>query len=149
MENVDRVRANTAEETNRQIDRGIETRVREYAQRPASDITRRINELDREWDMERLLETNASALAFTGLVLGMTRSRKWLIVPSIVLPFLFQHAMQGWCPPVPLFRRLGVRTREEIDREKYALKALRGDFEEIDSIRRSEEAEDALEAVKD
>jgi hypothetical protein len=79
----------------------------------------------------------------------MTRSRKWLIVPSIVLPFLFQHAMQGWCPPVPLFRRLGVRTREEIDREKYALKALRGDFEEIDSIRRSEEAEDALEAVKD
>jgi hypothetical protein len=79
----------------------------------------------------------------------MTRSRKWLILPSIVLPFLFQHAMQGWCPPVPLFRRLGVRTREEIDREKYALKALRGDFEEIDSIRRSEEAEDALEAVKD
>ena len=149
MENVDRVRANTAEETNRQIDRGIEARVREYARRPASDIIRRINELDREWDMERLLETNASALAFTGLVLGMTRSRKWLIVPSIVLPFLFQHAMQGWCPPVPLFRRLGVRTREEIDREKYALKALRGDFEEIDSIRRSEEAEDALEAVKD
>jgi hypothetical protein len=149
MENVDRVRANTAEEINRRIDRGIEARVREYARRPASDITRRINELDREWDMERLLETNASALAFTGLVLGMTRSRKWLIVPSIVLPFLFQHAMQGWCPPVPLFRRLGVRTREEIDREKYALKALRGDFEEIDSIRRSEEAEDALEAVKD
>jgi hypothetical protein len=148
MENVDRVRANTAEETNRQIDRGIETRVREYAQRPASDITRRINELDREWDMERLLETNASALAFTGLVLGLTRSRKWLILPSVVLPFLFQHAIQGWCPPVPLFRRLGVRSRDEINREKYALKALRGDFEEIDSMRRPEEAEDALEAVK-
>jgi hypothetical protein len=49
---------------------------------------------------------------------------------------------------VPIFRRLGVRTRDEINREKYALKALRGDFDEIDSMRRPEEAEDALEAVK-
>jgi hypothetical protein len=48
-----------------------------------------------------------------------------------VLPFLFQHAVQGWCPPVPLFRRLGVRTRKEIDAEKYALKAVRGDFDEL------------------
>jgi hypothetical protein len=58
-------------------------------------------------------ETNAAALAFTGLVFGITRNRKWLIVPSIVLPFLSQHAIQGWCPPVPVFRRLGVRTRDE------------------------------------
>ena len=71
-----------------------------------------------------------------------------LFLPGIVLPFLLQHAVQGWCPPVPLFRRLGVRTREEIEREKFALKALRGDFEEIDSLRRGEEAEDAVEAAK-
>jgi hypothetical protein len=148
MENADRVRANTAEEINRQIDRDIEIRVREYSHRSESEIARRINELEREGDIERLLETNASLLAFTGLVLGITRNRKWLIVPGIVLPFLFQHAIQGWCPPVPIFRRLGVRTRDEIDREKYALKALRGDFDEINSMRRPEEAEDALEAVK-
>jgi hypothetical protein len=71
-----------------------------------------------------------------------------LFLPGIVLPFLLQHAVQGWCPPVPLFRRLGVRTREEIEREKFALKALRGDFEEIDSLRRGEEAEDAVESAK-
>jgi hypothetical protein len=57
--------------------------------------------------MERLIETNAAALAFTGLVFAMIGNRKWLIVPSIVLPFLFQHAIQGWCPPMPVFRRLG------------------------------------------
>lgn len=148
MGNADRVRANTAEEINRQIDREIENRVREYSHRTESEITQRINELEREWDIERLLETNASLLAFTGLVLGITRKRKWLIVPGIVLPFLLQHALQGWCPPVPIFRRLGVRTRDEINREKYALKALRGDFDEINSMRRPEEAEDALEAVK-
>jgi DNA-binding transcriptional ArsR family regulator len=49
------------------------------------------------------------------------------------LPFLFQHATQGWCPPLPLFRKRGVRTRKEIEREKYALKALRRDFDPVTS----------------
>jgi hypothetical protein len=145
MENADRVRANTSQEINRRLDCESDARVRQYAQKSSDEITRRIKELDREWDMERLLETNASALAFTGLLLGVTHSKKWLIVPGIVLPFLFQHAIQGWCPPVPIFRRLGVRTREEIDREKYALKVLRGDFERIEP---SPSPERALEAVK-
>lgn len=145
MEKADRVRANTSEEINRRIDREIDARVREYADRNPDDITRRIGELDREWDMERLLETNASTVAFTGLVLGVTHSKKWLIVPGIVLPFLFQHAVQGWCPPVPVLRRLGVRTRKEINREKYALKVLRGDFDNADSLPR---AEAALQSVK-
>lgn len=143
----DRVRANTATEINEKIDRQITESVRFYSGKSEDKITQRIHDLEREWDMERLLETNASALAFTGLVLGVIRNKKWLFLPGIVLPFLLQHAVQGWCPPVPLFRRLGVRTREEIEREKFALKALRGDFEEIDSLRRGEEAEDAVEAA--
>jgi hypothetical protein len=130
-ETADRVRRNTAREINSRIDQEIEDSVSYYATRSRGEITRRIEELEREWDMERLLETNASALAFCGVVLAATHSRKWLIVPGIVSAFLFQHAVQGWCPPVPLFRRLGVRTRKEIDREKYALKALRGDFEDV------------------
>lgn len=145
MENADRVRANTPQEINLRLDGESDARVRDYAQRSPDEITDRIAELEREWDMERWLETNASAVAFTGLVLGVTRSKKWLIVPGIVLPFLFQHAVQGWCPPVPLFRRLGVRTREEIDREKYALKALRGDFAQTGL---SPEAGEVLAAVK-
>jgi hypothetical protein len=145
MENADRVRANTSDEINRELDRQLAARVRGYEQKSSGEITNRTNELDREWDMERWLETNASAIAFTGLVLGVTHSKKWFLVPGIVLPFLFQHAVQGWCPPIPVLRRLGVRTREEIDREKYALKVLRGDFEQFDS---SPSAETALEAVK-
>ena len=133
MSRPDRVRANTATEINRRIDRAIAESIAFYSGKSKTEICSRIDQLEREWDMERLLETNASALAFTGLVLGITRSKKWLLLPSIVLPFLFQHAVQGWCPPVPIFRRLGVRTREEIDREKYALKALRGDFEDVGS----------------
>lgn len=128
--NGDRVRENTAEELNVKLDREMAERVRAYAGMGPDEISERIRELDREWDIERMLELNASTLAFAGLVLGMTHSRKWLAVPAVVLPFLFQHAVQGWCPPLPVLRRLGFRTRKEIDREKFALKTLRGDFRE-------------------
>jgi hypothetical protein len=125
----DRVRANSPESANEAIDQEIRDCIRHYASRSHAEISARIRELDREWDIERVLEMNASTIAFAGLALGLTRDKRWLFVPGLVLPFLFQHAVQGWCPPLPILRRfLGVRTRGEIDREKYALKALRGDF---------------------
>jgi hypothetical protein len=58
-----------------------------------------------------------------------------------------QHATQGWCPPVPVFRRLGIRTQTEIDHERYALKALRGDFKKIKGDGHDKPAE-ALRAVR-
>jgi hypothetical protein len=136
----DRVRKNTSQSVNRQIDQDIAHRVDQYAGKTSVEISLRIQELEREWDVERVLEMNASALAFSGLVMGVVHDRKWLVIPGIVLPFLFQHAVQGWCPPLPALRRLGVRTREEIDREKYALKALRGDFEQVTGPHEAERA---------
>jgi hypothetical protein len=87
--------------------------------------------IDREWDIERLLETNASSVVILGCALGAFVSRKFFVLPALVGGFLLQHAIQGWCPPVPLFRRLGVRTEREIDEERFALKALRGDFDHV------------------
>ena len=133
LNELDRVRANTATHVNLRIDAKIAENVAHYKGKSKDEISLRINRLEREWDMERLLEMNASALSFIGLTLGITRNRKWLVLPGIVLPFLFQHAVQGWCPPIPVLRRCGIRTRGEIDREKYALKALRGDFESVGS----------------
>jgi len=49
--------------------------------------------MEREWDVERVLEANASTLAFIGVVLGVTVHKRWLLVPGVVLPFLFQHAV--------------------------------------------------------
>lgn len=147
---ADRVRANTKPEDLRRIDQEIEKNVRFYASQPRHIISARIAELDREWDIERLLQTNASAIAGTGLLLGVTVSKKWLLLTGGVLAFLFQHAVQGWCPPVPVLRRLGVRTRGEIDREKYALKALRGDFESVPELSETNQiirANNATQAV--
>jgi hypothetical protein len=131
MDDTDRVRAHTAPKVNRCIDQGIETRVQEYAGKDSAAITQRLDALEREWDIERALETTASTLGMSGLLLGAGVNKRWLLFPAVVLGFLFQHAVQGWCPPLVLFRQLGVRTRREIDRERYALKALRGDFERV------------------
>lgn len=145
-EEHDRVRRNTAASVNAEFDAEMIERAKAYESLGPREITARIDELDREWDMERILETNASVIAFSGLLLSLTHSRKWLVLPGIVLPFLFQHAVQGWCPPVPVFRRLGVRTRKEIDTEKYILKTLRGDFAQQTAPASAEMARAAVEA---
>ncbi|CCF20352.1 conserved protein of unknown function [Pseudorhizobium banfieldiae] len=131
---ANRVSAQTSDEINRRLRWQMEERLAYYEAHP-DQIDARLAELGREWDVERTLEANASTLAFTGTVLAATVDRRWLALPAIVTGFLFQHAVQGWCPPLPILRRLGFRTAEEINQERYALKALRGDFEAKDGNR--------------
>jgi hypothetical protein len=91
-------------------------------------IEERLHELDREWDTERALEANAAVIALAGVTLGAFVDRRWLLLPAAVATFLLQHALQGWCPPLPVMRRLGIRTQAEIEEERTALRVLRGDF---------------------
>jgi PAS domain-containing protein len=68
-DSTDRVREHTAEQVNEGLDRALSERVQAYAGRSEEEITQRIAQLEREWDIERILEMNASALAFTGVTL--------------------------------------------------------------------------------
>ena len=126
-----RVPLHTPDRYNEAIRRRTEANVARYASAGPGAIERRLQELDREWDIERTLEANASSVALAGLALGAFVDRRLFVLPALVAGFLLQHAVQGWCPPVPLFRRLGFRTSAEIDEERYALKALRGDFRDV------------------
>src|SRR6266571_6641136 len=145
---AERVPRTIEEEIDRRIQAEIERTVRWHASNP-QHIARRLCELDAEWDIERAIEANASTLAFAGIVLGAKGSRSWLLLSALVTAFLLQHALQGWCPPVPVLRRLGFRTAHEIERERQALKALRGDFAEVDAEREpSRRAESALRAAQ-
>jgi hypothetical protein len=126
-----RVPEHTEEEINQRILKKIEENIAFYASCDRSGIDRRLLELDREWDTERVLEASASGFALLGLTLGATVNRRWFLFPAVIAGFLLQHAIQGWCPPLEVIRRLGVRTAREIDYERYALKAARGDFEGI------------------
>lgn len=97
-------------------------------------IEKRLSALEREWDIERMLEANASSLVVLGTLLGYLVNGWFYWIPLLVGGFLLQHAIQGWCPPIRLFRRLGFRTHAEIATEYYSLRALRGDFREISSL---------------
>ena len=121
-----RVRKNTAEAVNAAIRRQTEENISYYASAGPAAVERRLQELDSEWDIERVLEANAAGFSLAAVILGVVEDRKWLLLPGVIAAFLLQHAVQGWCPLVPLLRRLGFRTESEINRERYALKALRG-----------------------
>jgi len=145
-----RVPESTAEHVNDKIRRSTEERIARTVAAGPEAIDRRLSELDREWDTERTLEANASVVILIGLALGAFASPWWFLLPTAVAAFLLQHAIQGWCPPLPVFRRLGFRTQTEIGQERTALKAIRGDFQTLpadDMVRASTSAERFLQAA--
>ncbi len=115
-----RVSENTSEAINQKIRRETIKRLQDIGTDKAK-IHRRIYELDREWDIERAIQANASTLMLLGLSMSIRKHKAWLALPVLVSGFLFQHAIQGWCPPVPVLRRLGFRTQREIDNERMIL----------------------------
>jgi hypothetical protein len=125
------VRESSPEAANKKINTKLIRKIESYKGESIPVISGRIKQLEKEWDIERVLEVNASALALSGLVMGLFGKRKWFLLPIVVSGFLLQHGVQGWCPPLPVFRALGIRTRREIDEELYAMKMLRGDFDDL------------------
>jgi hypothetical protein len=143
-----RVQQHTADCVNKEIREATERNVLCAAAGGPEAIGRRIAELDREWDIERALEANAATACLVGVILGSTVNRKWFAFPAVVGSFLLHHAIQGWCPPVPVMRRLGFRTQTEIETERYALKALRGDFQEVSQGEAVSSVDKAMEAAR-
>jgi hypothetical protein len=121
---TDRVPEHTAAHVNEQIRQATQRRIEHYRLHP-EQIETRLRELDYEWDIERTLQANAATLTAVGALLGMTVSRKFMLLPLAVGSFLLQHAVQGWCPPLPILRRMGFRTTSEIQEERDALEDMR------------------------
>jgi hypothetical protein len=140
-----RVEHNTDDAVNQAIRSRTDAEILRLEGASEGEIAQRLQELEAEWDVERVLQANASTLVVTGVLLGSRVNRWFLLLPAAVLTFFGQHALQGWCPPIPLFRRMGIRTRREIERERYAIKALRGDFDAIP--RASADAGERIRAV--
>lgn len=107
----------------------INASIRFYSIKDPKEITTRINQLEQEWSIEHWLQISVSTIALMGVLSGFIVNIYWLILPMIVLIFLLQYAIQGWCPPVSLLRYFQVKNQKEINAEIYALKFLRNDFE--------------------
>jgi hypothetical protein len=129
----DRVREHTPEVINARIDRLTRSSAEATAERGRDAVLSRLAELDREWDVDRALMVNFAVVGGAAFALGMFRSRRsavfgrrrngFLYLLGTQLGFLFWHGAVGWCPPVPLFRRLGFRTQREIEIERGLLSA--------------------------
>jgi hypothetical protein len=128
----DRVRRHTAAAVLRRIDEDIGKSLHEHGREPTT-ISHRLQKLEREWDIDRTVETEAALTGLVGLALGATIKQGFLAVPLVVGSAVLLYALTGRYPLLPLFRRLGFRTAREVARERYALKALRGDFTGIES----------------
>jgi len=121
---VARVPLHTATEVNQRIREDTKQRVEYYRAHP-DEIGERIRAINEEWDVERALATASSCVSLLGLGLALGRGRRWLALPLAIQSFYLQHAIQGWCPPLPVLRRLGFRTPMEIEQERCTLKEIR------------------------
>lgn len=121
---IDRVPRSTSPEVNRRIRHQTVANLMRYRNAPPAAVARRMKELEREWDIERAIEANAATVALAGFALGAF-NRRFLVLPAAVCGFLLQHALQGWCPPVTVLRRMGFRTQAEIEAERLALKRMK------------------------
>jgi hypothetical protein len=129
--NAWRVKISTGRKANKKIQNSLIKNIAKYKDARESEITERIWQLEKEWDTERILETNASFIIFIGAILGFLVNSWLFLICGIISFFLLEHALSGWCPPLPLLRKLGVRTSYEICEEKAVLKYLRGDFDNV------------------
>ncbi|MBS2037716.1 hypothetical protein JST97_22220 [bacterium] len=119
----DRVRQRTDPVVNQRIDDAIRGTVERMQGAPPAQIRARLDQLDREWDVDQVLQAQTAALANLGFWFAR-RDRRGYLLAGLGFVSLLSHAVSGWSPPLPLLRRLGVRTRREIDREKFALLSL-------------------------
>jgi hypothetical protein len=106
------------------VRRGTQASLAYFREHPR-EIDDRLAELDEEWDIERAIEAHAAGVAIFGLVMAVLGGRRWFVLPAAASGTLLQHAIEGWCPQLPVFRRLGFRTAQEIEDERQALRALR------------------------
>lgn len=126
-----RIKLNTNPKINERIEKDIAQNIENYKGLSDEIITFRINELDREWDTEKTLELNFASVVLLSGLLGFTVSKKWFTLAGVASLFMIGHALQGWCPPLPIMRRFGIRSSDEICDEKSKLRYLRGDYNKI------------------
>lgn len=91
-------------------------------------IEYRLFELDNEMDLETYLHAQSTSLTLAGLILSLSVNKKWLLLPLATSLLSLANLTQRRKNSISFLRKLGFRTRDEIEKEKYALKAIRGDF---------------------
>jgi len=109
-------------------------RLKRLAECGPSAIEERLNELEREWSAGRATKVALGLFILIGMGLWLSLGGWWYVVPIlgglVLLEYLFSRT--SWLGK--LFHEMGSRTGQEIEEEKFALKALRGDFATLSTV---------------
>ncbi|SNB47175.1 hypothetical protein [Geobacter sp. DSM 9736] len=102
----------------------------------AVDIDQELRQVNRESVLERALEmiTAPSSVLLLSAGIGLVLRRRIGLGSVLLAGFLLRNALVTKNPPRSLLRRLGMREKDELDVERYALKAQRGDYGKLEVI---------------
>jgi hypothetical protein len=126
----------------------VEAEVARTVAGPAWKVDQRLAVLDHEWPLERVLNAILSAVVLFGTILAGAGGAAWLWLAGIAAALILLHSVTGWSPGISICQACGLRKRIEIERERYTLKALRGDFHNLAGIVTPHDRE-ALERFED
>jgi len=134
FDRADKIRARSPCRLNEQIDHCIATRIEDLATRSDADRQAHLDRLDRAWSVDQAALVGLALVSMASTLAAWVRPR-WLGLAAISTASLLQAATGGGGAVIAVLRRAGLRTRSEIECERYALKALRGDFDFVTTAR--------------
>ncbi|MFO0842001.1 MAG: hypothetical protein U0797_06315 [Gemmataceae bacterium] len=116
--------------------------VARFASMTPQVLEQRLKDLACEWGVERVVAGGSGVAILGGLLLVAALGPAWVALPGVFAILLVMQAFAGWTPMVPLLRRVGFRRSCEVAHERYALKALRGDFHRVAAVTTPQDRED-------
>jgi len=105
-------------------------------------ITDRINQLEWEWTAGRMTKVTLGVTILLGFALTALLGPWWLILPAAAGLFLLQYLFSRTSWLGAMFHEMGYRRGCEVEQEKLALRALRGDFRHLPTLHDIESADD-------
>ena len=120
----------------------LEARLACLADAGPQAISDRLDQLEREWSAGRMTKATIGVLIVAGLALTALSNPWWLLLPAVGAFFLLQYLFSRTSWLGATFQEMGFRSGAEIDQEKFALRALRGDFKTLPTVHEIESKDD-------
>src|SRR5262249_3197329 len=97
-------------------------------------IEKRLTELDHEWTAGRVIKVASGLGIIVGLGLAAIVHVAWLTLPVAIGLLLLQYAVSRHSVLTWVLGSAGIRTGTDVEHERIALKALRGDFRNLPTV---------------
>ncbi len=121
----------------------LECRLAKLADAGPEAINDRLAQLDWEWTAGRAAKVTAAVVVLAGTALALaTGSWWWMALTAAGGLLLLQYSFSKTSWLARMFQEMGYRTGCEVEQEKFALRALRGDFRHLPTVHDIEAQDD-------